>query len=115
MEIGSSKSLFEVKGAKTKAAILDTALKIASLAGIEGLTIGELAKAVGMSKSGLFAHFQGKDNLQLSVVEAATNQFVEGVMKPAFREPRGEARIKALFKNWLGHLNDQEKLPGGSV
>lgn len=110
-----SRGLLDDKGAKTKAVILDTALKIASLAGIEGLTIGELAKAVGMSKSGLFAHFQGKDNLQLSVLEKATEQFVDAVMRPAFRAPRGEERIKALFNNWLDHLDDQSKLPGGSV
>lgn len=110
-----NRALLDDKGAKTKAVILDTALKIASLAGIEGLTIGELAKAVGMSKSGLFAHFQGKDNLQLSVLQKATEQFVDAVMRPAFREPRGEARLKALFNNWLDHLDDQSKLPGGSV
>ncbi len=115
MQSSAAKNIFEVRGAKTKAAILDTALKIASLAGIEGLTIGELAKAVGMSKSGLFAHFRGKDNLQLSVLQAATEQFVEAVMKPAFQEPRGEPRIRALFKNYLDHLNNEEALPGGSV
>lgn len=105
----------EKAGRRTKAVILDTALKIASLAGIEGLTIGELAKAVGMSKSGLFAHFQGKDNLQLSVLQAATDRFVDAVMKPAFRQPRGEPRVRAFFYNWLEHLDDQAALPGGSV
>lgn len=100
---------------KTRAVILDVALKIASLEGIEGLTIGELAKAVGMSKSGLFAHFQGKDNLQLSVLQAAIERFVEAVLRPAFREPRGEPRLKALVKNWIVHLNDQSSLPGGSI
>ncbi len=103
------------KSANTKALILDTAVKIASREGIEGLTIGELAKAVGMSKSGLFAHFQGKDNLQLSVLETATAQFVDAVMRPAFKEPRGEPRIRALFKNYLDHLDNESALPGGSV
>lgn len=100
---------------RTKTLILETALKIASLAGIEGLTIGELAKAVGMSKSGLFAHFRGKDNLQMSVLQEATGRFIEAVMKPAFREPRGVARIQALFDNWIEHLNGSDELPGGSV
>lgn len=99
----------------TRAVILDTALKIASRDGIEGLTIGELAKAVGMSKSGLFAHFGGKDQLQLSVLQMATDRFVDVVMRPAFKTPKGEPRIKALFKNWLDHLNDEQALPGGSV
>ena len=99
----------------TRELILETALRIASRGGIEGLTIGELAKAVGMSKSGLFAHFKGKDNLQLSVLRIATGQFVDRVMKPAFRAPRGEPRLQALFDNWLAHLNDSEALPGGSV
>lgn len=99
----------------TKALILNTALKITSRDGIEGLTIGELAKAVGMSKSGLFAHFNGKDNLQLLVLKMATDKFVDVVMKPAFKKPAGEPRILAMFDNWLEHLNDAEELPGGSI
>ncbi|MEK7357048.1 MAG: TetR/AcrR family transcriptional regulator [Bdellovibrionota bacterium] len=99
----------------TKLLILDTAMKIASRWGIEGLTIGELAKAVGMSKSGLFAHFGGKDQLQLSVLESATGNFVDVVMRPAFKEPRGEPRIRAMVKNWIEHLNDEGSLPGGSI
>jgi AcrR family transcriptional regulator len=104
-----------LKSKKTKAAILSCALKIASRDGIEGLTIGELAKAVGMSKSGLFAHFGTKDRLQLSVLQAATEHFIENVMRPAFRSERGEPRVRALFKNWFNHLNDEENFPGGSI
>lgn len=100
---------------ETKSLILDTAVKIASRDGIEGLTIGELAKAVGMSKSGLFAHFGNRDQLQLDVLKSATESFVATVMKPAFTQPRGEPRIKAMFKNWLEHLNDDDELPGGSI
>lgn len=99
----------------TRAVILDTALKMVSREGLEGLTIGELAKAVGMSKSGLFAHFGGKDQLQLSVLQMATSYFVDMVMRPAFQAPRGEPRLKALLKNWLEHLNDEATLPGGSI
>lgn len=99
----------------TRAVILDTALKIVSREGLEGLTIGELAKAVGMSKSGLFAHFGGKDQLQLSVLQMATEYFIDVVMRPAFKAPRGEPRLKALLKNWLEHLNDENTLPGGSI
>jgi AcrR family transcriptional regulator len=103
------------KSANTKALILDTAVKIASREGIEGLTIGELAKAVGMSKSGLFAHFGGKDQLQIEVLKQATETFVNVVMRPAFKAPRGEPRIREMFKNWLAHLNDESQLPGGSI
>lgn len=99
----------------TRAVILDTALKIASRDGIDGLTIGELAKAVGMSKSGLFAHFGGKDQLQLDVLKVATDRFVDVVLRQAFKAPRGEPRIKLMVKNWLEHLNDEASLPGGSV
>ena len=100
---------------KTRTLILDTALKIASREGIDGLTIGELAKAVGMSKSGLFAHFGGKDQLQLAVLQLATDTFVDTVMRKAFTAPRGEPRILAVFSNWLDHLNDENALPGGSI
>lgn len=105
----------EAKALNTKTVILDTAMKLASRWGIEGLTIGELAKAVGMSKSGLFAHFGGKDQLQLNVLESATANFVDVVMKPAFKEPRGEPRIRSMVKNWIEHLNDEGSLPGGSI
>ena len=103
------------KGDKTREMILATALRIVSRHGLEGLTIGELAKDVGMSKSGLFAHFGGKDQLQLSVLELATHNFVDQVLRPAFKAPRGVARLQAVFTNWLGHLNNQDLLPGGSV
>ena len=99
----------------TKNLILDTAVKIASREGIEGLTIGELAKAVGMSKSGLFAHFGGRDQLQLDVLKLATEKFIDLVMRPAFKAERGEPRVKAMFKNWLDHLNNESELPGGSI
>jgi AcrR family transcriptional regulator len=100
---------------KTKSLIVSTATKMASRDGIEGLTIGELAKAVGMSKSGLFAHFGGRDQLQLEVLRNAATHFVDLVMRPAFRAPRGEPRIKQMMKNWLEHLNDEKSLPGGSI
>lgn len=99
----------------TRALILETALKIASREGIEGLTIGELAKAVGMSKSGLFAHFGGRDQLQLAVLQLALDRFVDIVLRPAFKAPRGEPRITAVFSHWLAHLNDQSALPGSNV
>ncbi len=103
------------KGEATKRQILNIAVKLASMQGINGLTIGDLAKKVGMSKSGLFAHFGAKDRLQLKVLEMAAQKFVELVMRPAFQEPVGEARIRALFTNWLKYIEGTDELPGGSV
>lgn len=103
------------KGRNTRAQILEVALGVASREGLAGLTIGELAKSVGMSKSGLFAHFRGIDSLQLAVLEAAVEKFVGTVMRPAFAKPRGEPRLAALIKNWLRYINGSESLPGGSV
>jgi AcrR family transcriptional regulator len=100
---------------KTREIILETALRTVSREGLERLTIGELAKAVGMSKSGLFAHFGGKDQLQLAVLERAVERFVDIVLRPAFKARRGEPRIKAMLDNWLAHLNDHSELPGGSI
>ncbi|MES2767522.1 MAG: TetR/AcrR family transcriptional regulator [Bdellovibrionota bacterium] len=104
-----------LRGQTTKKIILDEAMKIASIHGIQGVTIGELAKKVGMSKSGLFAHFENKDNLQLEILRMASEHFVESVMKPAFREEKGLPRIMAMFNHWLVFLNDHSTLPGGSI
>jgi AcrR family transcriptional regulator len=103
------------RGQVTKRLILSTAMKIASTHGIEGVTIGELAKKIGMSKSGLFAHFENKDNLQLEILKMASDHFVENVMKPAFLKPRGLPRIEALFESWMNYLDDNSTLPGGSI
>jgi AcrR family transcriptional regulator len=111
----TKKPLNAVNEKRTKVLILETALRIASCEGIGGLTIGELAKAVGMSKSGLFAHFKNKDDLQLQVLQLAVDRFVERVLRPAFFKPPGEARIVAMFENWFEHLNDESELPGGSL
>ena len=89
------------KGQETKERILGEALDLASLVGIEGLTIGELARATEMSKSGLFAHFDSKEDLQIEVLETASALFIENVISPALREPRGEPRVRALFERWL--------------
>lgn len=71
------------------------------MVGVEGLTIGGLAKATEMSKSGLFAHFASKEDLQLEVLDTAAASFVEAVVAPALREPRGEPRVRALFDRWI--------------
>ena len=110
---GRTKTTVVGKGAQTRQAIVDTALDLASRAGLESLTIGELAREVGMSKSGLFAHFKSKEQLQLDVLEAAVGRFIEKVVAPALREPRGEPRVRALFEQWLRWERDE--FPGGCV
>jgi AcrR family transcriptional regulator len=89
------------KGEETRQAILARAFEIASVVGVNGLTIGRLAEETGLSKSGLFAHFGSKEALDVAVVEEASRQFVQEVMVPALREARGEPRVRALFERWV--------------
>jgi len=89
------------KGEQTRTAILDRALEIASRIGLEGLTIGSLAEATGMSKSGLFAHFGSREELQRAVLAEYASRFVADVLAPAVRKPRGLARLQAILDNWL--------------
>lgn len=102
------------KGDETRSAVLDEALALSSRFGLEGLSIGGLAKATGLSKSGLFAHFDSKQNLQLAVLEASATRFIASVVAPALQQPRGIPRIRALFENWLAWSADPS-LPGGCV
>lgn len=89
------------KAENTREAILTHAARLAGRRGLEGLTIGGLAAELRMSKSGLFAHFGSKESLQLAVLETLADSFREQIVRPAFRAPRGEPRIRALFENWL--------------
>ena len=89
------------KGEETRQAILSRAFELANVVGVSGLTIGRLAEATGLSKSGLFAHFGSKEALEVAVVEEAARQFVQEVMVPALRKPRGEPRVRALYDRWL--------------
>ena len=89
------------KGDETRQAILEKAYEVANVVGLSGLTIGRLAETTGLSKSGLFAHFGSKEALEVAVVQEAARQFVQDVMVPALREPRGEPRVRALFERWL--------------
>jgi AcrR family transcriptional regulator len=102
------------KGEQTKRGILASALGLASEVGLEGLSIGLLSDRVGMSKSGLFAHFASKENLQVAVLEEAVRRFVDLVIAPALREKRGEPRVRAMFERWLA-WGQQEFMPGGCV
>ncbi len=102
------------KGDETRSSILDTALAMASRVGLEGLSFGELARQVGLSKSGLFAHFESKEQLQLAVMQRAVERFVEVVIAPALRQPRGEPRVRALYTNWFRWAKASD-LPGGCL
>jgi AcrR family transcriptional regulator len=100
------------KGEATRAQILAAAVEQASASGFESLTIGSLATRTGLSKSGLFAHFGSKLELQVAALDEASRQFTEAVFLPALKAPRGVKRLRALFENWLAwplHAN----LPGG--
>jgi AcrR family transcriptional regulator len=100
------------KGEQTREAILTHALGLATRVGFEGLTIGRLADDLGMSKSGLFAHFRSKEGLQLEILRMAGARMVEAVVKPALAVPRGEPRVRALFERWLA-WEQSPSLPGG--
>ena len=89
------------KGDLTRAAILDAALAQASQTGFESLTIGSLAERAGMSKSGLFAHFGSREELQVAAIEVAAARFTEFVFLPALKARRGLPRLRALFDHWL--------------
>ena len=100
------------KGQRTKHAILDVAADIASEHGLGSLSIGGLASATGMSKSGLFAHFGSKEELQIATVDHAAEVFVQEVIAPARSAPRGVARIWALLDGFLDYL-EREVFAGG--
>jgi AcrR family transcriptional regulator len=93
------------KGAETRAAILDRAVDLASAEGLEGLTIGRLAAELRMSKSGLFAHFGSKRELQLATIGAAAERFRTAVIEPAMAAPDGAPRLRAMGERYLEHLD----------
>jgi AcrR family transcriptional regulator len=89
------------KGQQTKQTILEAALVLASQIGLEGLSIGALADVTHMSKSGVFAHFGSREELQISVIREYYSRFADEVFYPAMQQPRGLPRVKALFDNWM--------------
>ena len=99
-------------GERTRNSILETAVDLASLQGLEGLTIGRLAEELEMSKSGLFAHFGSKEELQLATVEAASARFIREVWAPAMKAERGLSRLRALCDSWLSYA-ERRVFPGG--
>lgn len=101
-----------MKGERTRQSILERAVDLASLEGLEGLTIGRLAEDLGMSKSGLFAHFGSKEELQLAAIQAASERYVEEIFRPALKEPRGYPRLIAICRAWLSYVR-RSVFPGG--
>ena len=89
------------KGQQTKTAIVDVALSLATQMGLEGLTIGAVAEIAGMSKSGVFAHFGSREELQISVIREYHHRFEQEVFYPVLLLARGLPRLRALFANWL--------------
>jgi AcrR family transcriptional regulator len=89
------------KGQQTKAAIIDAALGLAAQVGLEGLSIGAIAELMQMSKSGVFAHFGSREELQIAVVREYHDRFEREVFRPALAAPRGLPRLRALFDNWM--------------
>src|SRR5436190_2149729 len=89
------------KGQQTKAAIIDAALGLATQIGLQGLSIGAVAEVTQMSKSGVFAHFGSREELQISVIREYHRRFEEEVFYPAMQQPRGLPRLRAMFANWM--------------
>jgi AcrR family transcriptional regulator len=104
--------VLKTKGERTRHTILDAAASLATEEGLEPLSIGRLADAIGMSKSGLFAHFGSKEELQLATVDHAAALFVREVIAPAREAPRGLARVWALCENMVDY-SQRQVFPGG--
>jgi AcrR family transcriptional regulator len=101
-----------VRGDNTRRAVLRRAVDIASVDGLEGLSIGRLAKELEISKSGLFAHFGSKEELQLATIRAARRIYADAVVQPALAVEPGLGRVWALTENWLDY-SQRRVFPGG--
>jgi AcrR family transcriptional regulator len=99
------------KGELTRQAILDVAVRMARYSGLSGLTIGSLAAAAEMSKSGVYAHFKSKEALQRACMERNAEQFIDEVIRPALAKPRGIARLQAIVEHWMSWYSH----PGGCL
>ncbi|WP_433283775.1 TetR/AcrR family transcriptional regulator [Micromonospora sp. CA-244673] len=100
------------RGDRTRTAVLDTAVSLATEVGLDGLSLAQLAERLGVSKSGLFAHWRSKEALQLATVDRAVTQWEELIVAPALRAPRGVRRLRALHEARIGFYAARV-LPGG--
>jgi AcrR family transcriptional regulator len=103
---------YQSKGKDSRATILLTAAKLATMRGLSGLSLGDLAAEIGMSKSGLYAHFKSKEELELATIETAAMIFDSEVLQPAMRADAGTERLKALASSFFSHL-ERKVFPGG--
>ncbi|HEU4621443.1 MAG TPA: TetR/AcrR family transcriptional regulator [Burkholderiaceae bacterium] len=110
----TSQATSRTKGEQTRTAILDAALALAARDGLEGLTIGLIAERTGMSKSGVFAHFGSREDLQIATLRAYHERFEATVFAPALRKARGLPRLEAMFANWVEHVRSVE-IPQGCI
>lgn len=97
------------KGEATKLTILDTALALVRKLGFEAVSINQLAKAVGMSKSGLFAHFNSKESMHIMILDYAAESFSKKIFEPALKVQRGAPRLKAIVTNWVNWYGKQDR------
>lgn len=100
------------KGQQTRAVLLDAGLSLASQLGLEGISIGALAEMVGMSKSGVFAHFGSREDLQIAIVDEYYQRFEREVFEPAMQQERGLPRVRAMFENWIHRVTTEEVQSG---
>ena len=98
----------------TRESVLESGLALASQVGLGGITIGRLAEAVDLTKAGLYAHFDSKEEILREILETAVERFIEQGVRPALEAPRGEPRVRALFEAWL-EWSKAPPLPGGCV
>ena len=96
------------KGQHTRGVLLDAGLGLASRFGLEGITIGALADIVSMSKSGVFAHFGSREDLQIAIIDEYYQRFEKEVFHPALQQPRGLPRLRAMFENWIRRVTEEE-------
>ncbi|TDC25450.1 TetR/AcrR family transcriptional regulator [Kribbella albertanoniae] len=112
MTDGAQNRRVRVDGVRSRRMILDTAVKLATVDGLAGLSIARLAEAAGISKSGLFAHFGSKEDLQLATIDAATEIYGRDIVGPAMQEPDSSARLRALCNLFLDQV-ENDVFPGG--
>jgi AcrR family transcriptional regulator len=110
----ATRTAIQPKAERTKSRVLREALALASRVGFSGLTFGTLAEQAGISKSGLFAHFESKEDLQIQTLRVAEEMFVERVLRPAVKEPRGVARLQRLFDGWMEWIHSGT-VPRGDI